>query len=90
MLASPKPTLWGELKGTVKDASGNPVTGAAILLSESATGPFAARGIPEDNGGRQDGTTQSDGTYDLQGVDATHPIFVEAAGTASRPRARRW
>jgi hypothetical protein len=80
MLASPTPNLWGELKGTVKDASGNPVTGAAILISESATGPFAARGIPDDNGEPQDGTTQSDGTYDLQGVDATHPIFVEAAG----------
>jgi carboxypeptidase family protein len=80
LLAKADPTLWGELKGTVKDASGNPVTGAAILISESMTGPFAARGIPDANGEPQDGTTQSDGTYDIQGIDATKPIFVGAAG----------
>src|SRR5207249_1016983 len=42
LLASPNLNLWGELTGTVKDAAGNPVKGAAVLFSNSATGPFAA------------------------------------------------
>lgn len=79
LLANPNPSLWGELKGTVKDASGNPVQGATLLFSESATGPFAARALPQDPD-TGDGTTLADGLYDIQGLDASHPIYVEAAG----------
>jgi hypothetical protein len=79
VLANPNPSLWGELKGTIKDASGKPVQGATILTSNSATGPFAAVGISQD-AGSEDGTTLADGTYDIKGLDATHPIYVEAAG----------
>ncbi len=80
LLANPVPAMWGELKGTVKDAAGNPVLGAAILLSNSAAGPFAAVAIPQDYGTGMDGTTTADGTFDIRGLDASHPIFVEAAG----------
>jgi carboxypeptidase family protein len=83
ILASPMPSLWGELNGTVKDASGNAVMGATLLVSDSATGPFAGVAIPQDWGNgppAMDGTTLADGKYDLQGLDASHPIFVKAAG----------
>jgi hypothetical protein len=90
LLASPNANLWGELKGTVKDAAGNPVQGAAILVSESATGPFTAKAIPNPEGASngapgtpegEDGTTTSDGTYDIVGLNASAPIYVMAAGS---------
>jgi hypothetical protein len=80
ILASPTPNLWGELKGTVTDASGNPVQGAAILFSDSATGPFAGKAIPDPDGEGENGTTGADGSFDIVGLNAAKPIYVEAAG----------
>jgi hypothetical protein len=79
LLAAPNPNLWGALTGTVKDAAGNPVKGAAILFSENEAGPFAARGlvIAENT---QDGTTGEDGTFAIQGLNASGPIYAMAAG----------
>lgn len=79
LLDAPSPNLWGELTGTVKDASGNPVRGAAILFSDKETGPFAARALVLTESS-QDGTTGEDGTFAFQGLNATAPIWVMAAG----------
>jgi hypothetical protein len=78
--AKPDPGLWGELKGTVKDANGKPVAGATPLFSESANGPFAAIGLSQDTGSAN-GTTASDGTYDVVGLYAGQAIYVEAVGS---------
>jgi hypothetical protein len=79
LLASPDPNQWGELTGTVKDASGKAIQGVALLFSDNANGPFAARAIPITDSS-QDGTTQADGAFDIKGLNATKPIFVRAAG----------
>jgi carboxypeptidase family protein len=79
ILDSPNANLWGQLTGVVKDASGNPVKGATVLTSDSETGPFSAVAISQD-AGSSDGTTGDDGKFTITGLDATHPLFVEAAG----------
>src|SRR5262249_42954420 len=85
LAANPDPNQWGELTGTVKDASGKAVQGATILVSDNANGPFAAVAIPTDYGSG-DGTTAADGTFDIKGLNASHPIYVQAAanGFASK------
>lgn len=80
LLASPTPNFWGTLTGTVKDAAGNPVKGAAILFSDRETGPFAARALVIDDSS-QNGTTLEDGAFAIQGLNATAPIYVMAAGS---------
>lgn len=82
ILDNPNPNLWGELRGTVKDAGGNPVEGAVLLFSNSSTGPFAARALPNPDGDRdsKDGITPADGAYAIQGLYTGKPIFVMAAG----------
>jgi hypothetical protein len=79
LAAGPDPKKWGELKGVVSDSSGKPVTGVAVLFSNSANGPFAAKSSPT-MGEPDDGTTQSDGAFDIVGLDATQPIYVQAEG----------
>jgi hypothetical protein len=83
LLDSPNPDLWGELTGTVKDAAGNPVQEAAILFSNSATGPFAARALANPDGNRdsKDGITPEDGAYAIPGLYTGKPVYVMAAGT---------
>src|SRR5262249_42209435 len=82
----PDPKVWGELKGTVKDAAGKPVQGALLLVSNSATGPFTGVGTTSDYAHTPDfqttgdGTTLADGKFDLKGLNASKPIFVEASG----------
>jgi hypothetical protein len=79
LLAAPDPKIWGDLTGVVKDASGNPVKGATILTSDNEAGPFVAVAMSQDDV-PGDGTTADDGKFTLRGLDATHPLFVMAAG----------
>ncbi|HEY3284276.1 MAG TPA: carboxypeptidase regulatory-like domain-containing protein [Armatimonadota bacterium] len=76
LLASPKPDIWGELTGTVKDSTGKAVKGATILVSNSATGPFAAIGASGQ------GVTLDDGLFDIKGLGAG-TLYVKAATNGS-------
>ena len=81
-------SFLGTIRGTVVDPQGGAVPGAAVLITDEATG--VPRAVDTDAEGRYEATNLKPGTYRVEVVTPNFKKFEQTGVRRARGAAPRW